>query len=72
MSDLDLTLSEARYITARTGNNSFEVTGGGGLRILTKVDGDTAVYEVLNVACPAGKTWKVQLVVNITERNGEF
>jgi len=67
MADLDLILTEAKYITNQSGGLSFNITDQGRLRMQTKQTDGSDLYTMLDITCPAGKKWAILFNVNITE-----
>ena len=65
--ELGLTRGEVQVLPARlTGNSSFSLAEGGRLRMQLKpYDGD--IDDFLDETVPAGKSWRVDVMVSIVE-----
>lgn len=62
---LDQVISPA--ITSYVGASEWDIEAGGGLRIRSKDDAATPIYNVLESQVPAGKLWRVSVSVRVEE-----
>ena len=62
-----MTLTEATYVTQRTGSAHFDITDGGRVRVQIKDNAEAVIDTILDETLPPGKKWEAHVVISIEE-----